>query len=138
MLEDSTMKSIAKARGCASAAQVALAWNLERGVIVIPKSGKTAHQVENFKVREQCKLTPSDMAALKAIDKKVRYWDMCCYLGLPCYLGLDGACARIPVAADYCISNLTSTPPGTQSAKAPWFAIDPKAADKSCPKLPGS
>jgi hypothetical protein len=134
MLGDSTLKSIASARACASAAQVALVWNLERGVIVIPKSGNTSHQLENYNAQRQCKLTPSDMLAFKAIDKKMRYWDICCVLGLPCYLGLDGACATTPVAADFC----TSTPVGTQTAKAPWFAVDAKAADKSCPKLPGA
>jgi diketogulonate reductase-like aldo/keto reductase len=132
MLQDPTLVSIAKARNCASPAQVALSWNVARGVSVVPKSQHTARQIENYNALRQCKLTAADMAAIKAVDRKARYWDMCCAMGLPCFLGQDGACATTPVAADYC----QIATKNVQTAKAPYFALDVKATDKSCPKLP--
>jgi len=118
MLEDVVLNRIAKKRGCASAAQVALAWNVKRGIPVIPRAGKDAHQIENYKTLQQCMLTDADMASIKRLDIKARYWDMCCSLGLPCYLGLDGALDEAPVSDDYC-----AVTPGIGRATGPlWKA----------------
>jgi alcohol dehydrogenase (NADP+) len=105
MIEDPTLKKIAKARGC-TPAQVALVWNLNRNITVIPKAFNAVHQVENYEARTKCKLTDADMAAVKALDEDGkagrRYWDMCCAMNLPCFLGLQDAAAAPPVSADYC------------------------------------
>lgn len=89
LLQDETLTRIAKKRGCASAAQVALAWNLKRGITVIPRAKEESHQKENYRTVSDCKLTDADMASIKRLDIKARYWDMCCTLGLPCYLGME-------------------------------------------------
>jgi diketogulonate reductase-like aldo/keto reductase len=122
MLDDPVLKSIAKARGC-SPAQVALKWNLERKVPVIVKSTSHAHQLENYEANANCKLTPEDLAKIKALDKNGaggrRYWDMCCAMHAPCFLGLQDAAAHAPVAADYC----------TDPWKAGSMAYNPQRTD---------
>jgi len=104
MLDDPVLKSIAKARGC-TPAQVAIKWNLERKVPVIVKAFYHDHQVENYEAN-QCKLQPEDLAKIKALDKDgtagKRFWDMCCAMYAPCYLGLQDAPLTTPVPADYC------------------------------------
>jgi hypothetical protein len=105
MLDDPTLKKIAAARGC-TPAQVSLVWNLNRNITVIPKAFNPIHQVENYEARTKCRLTDDDMAAIKALDQGGkagrRYWDMCCAMHLPCFLGLQDAPATTPVSADYC------------------------------------
>jgi alcohol dehydrogenase (NADP+) len=105
MLDDPVLKKIAAARGC-TPAQVALVWNLNRNITVIPKAFNAIHQVENYEARTKCKLTDADMASIKGLDEDGkagrRYWDMCCSLNLPCYLGLQDAAVAGPVSADYC------------------------------------
>jgi alcohol dehydrogenase (NADP+) len=119
ILQDVTLNRIAKKRGCSSAAQVALAWNLKRGITVIPKAEKLEHQKENYLTVSQCKLTDADMASIKRLDLKARYWDMCCSLGLPCYLGLDGALDEPPVSDDYCAFT-----PGITKATNSYFRAE--------------
>jgi alcohol dehydrogenase (NADP+) len=113
MLDDPTLKKIAAARSC-TPAQVALVWNLNRNITVIPKAFNPIHQVENYEARTKCKLDDADMAAIKALDEGGkagrRYWDMCCSLRLPCYLGLQDAPAAGPVAADYCTQKWNTLP----------------------------
>jgi len=120
LLEDVTLNRIAKKRGCASAAQVALAWSLKRGITVIPKAEKVEHQKENYRTVSDCKLTDNDMASIKRLDLKARYWDMCCSLGQPCYLGLDGALDEPPVSDDYC----AYTPGITKVSNSPLFKAE--------------
>lgn len=106
MIQDPVLKKIATARDC-TPAQVSLVWNLARNVTVIPKAENVIHQVENYEAHSKCKLTTGDLATIKALDKDGkggrRYWDMCCYMSLPCYHGLqDGPTANEPALADYC------------------------------------
>jgi len=80
--------------------------NLNRNITVIPKAYNALHQVENYEARMKCKLTDADMTAIRGLDENGtagrRYWDMCCVLRMPCYLGLQDAPAAGPVSADYC------------------------------------
>lgn len=52
-----------------TAAQVMLRWNIQRGVIVIPKSTHVSRMEENFNVFDFV-LSDEDMAAIAALDKK--------------------------------------------------------------------
>jgi alcohol dehydrogenase (NADP+) len=69
ILSHSTITSIAQAKGCAPA-QVVLAWNMRRDVVVIPKAGKTAHQKENLAAYEKCQLDDEDVKKINEISKK--------------------------------------------------------------------
>ena len=50
-----------------TAAQVALRWNAQRGVVVIPKSTHKERMAENFSIWDFA-LTDEDMAAIAALD----------------------------------------------------------------------
>ncbi len=52
-----------------STAQVILRWNIQRGVVVIPKSVHKERMAENFNVFDFT-LTDEDMTAIAALDKK--------------------------------------------------------------------
>ncbi len=56
------------AKYCKSTAQVMLRWNIQRGVVVIPKSIHKERMVENFNVFDFT-LTDEDMTAIAALDK---------------------------------------------------------------------
>ena len=56
---------IGKAHG-KTAAQVALKWNLQRGVAVIPRSTDTAHRAENIDL--DFKLSEDEMKSISALD----------------------------------------------------------------------
>lgn len=51
-----------------TSAQVMLRWNIQRGVIVLPKSTHRERMIENFNVFD-FKLSGEDMAAIAALDK---------------------------------------------------------------------
>ena len=51
-----------------TAAQVMLRWNIQRGVVVIPKSTHIGRMEENFKVFDFA-LSDEDMTAISALDK---------------------------------------------------------------------
>ena len=50
-----------------TAAQVALRWNAQRGVVIIPKSTHRERMAENFSIWDFA-LTDGDMAAIAALD----------------------------------------------------------------------
>lgn len=67
LFEDEVLKSIGE-KYHKSTAQVMLRWNIQRGVVVIPKSTHYERMVENFNVFD-FKLSDEDMQAIKALDK---------------------------------------------------------------------
>jgi alcohol dehydrogenase (NADP+) len=91
MTANPTLLAIGQERGC-SAAQIALVWNVKRGVAVIPKAVKAEHQAENIQV-EKCaiKLTDEDMRKIADISKQYsgRFNNPCKSMKMPCYEGLD-------------------------------------------------
>lgn len=67
LFDDPTLTEVAARHG-RSAAQVALRWNLQRGVPVIPKSTHRARMAENLAVWDFA-LDEGEMARLAALDK---------------------------------------------------------------------
>ena len=67
LFEDKVLKSIGE-KYHKSTAQIMLRWNIQRGVVVIPKSTHYERMVENFNVFD-FKLSDEDMQAIKALDK---------------------------------------------------------------------
>jgi alcohol dehydrogenase (NADP+) len=91
LLTNPKLNAIAKAKGC-TAAQVALAWNMARKVVVIPKAAQEAHQKENIATIEKCKLQAEDMEKMKALQVPLRLMNVPCRpLGNACFQGLEGA-----------------------------------------------
>jgi len=68
LLEDGVMKEIAKDRAC-TPAQVALAWNMERGAVVIPKSMHERFIEENLGSLN-CRLLEQDYPRIEALGKR--------------------------------------------------------------------
>ena len=66
--EDETLVRIGRQYG-KTPAQVMLRWNIERGVVVIPKSTHVERMKENFDVFD-FQLSDEDKAAISALDKK--------------------------------------------------------------------
>jgi alcohol dehydrogenase (NADP+) len=81
ILQTDVVTSIAKARGC-TPAQVVLAWNLHRKVVVIPKASQSSHQKENIATLDQCKITDEDAAKFKQITDRIRFYPNACGYGL--------------------------------------------------------
>ncbi|MDO6516730.1 aldo/keto reductase [Zobellia uliginosa] len=73
LLENDTIKNIAKARNM-SPAQVALAYTMQRGIAVIPKSINEARLLQNLETLNHT-LKEEDMALLKDLDKGHRFID---------------------------------------------------------------
>jgi len=71
LLEDPTLKTIAE-RHQASVAQVAIAWAVQRGTSVIPKSVNPKRLAENLAAAELT-LTADDMREISAMDRHRRY-----------------------------------------------------------------
>lgn len=71
LLENGAIKKIAKAHQC-SPAQVLIAWALQRGTSVIPKSANPKRLLENFRAAAFT-LTDEDMNAIAALDRHYRY-----------------------------------------------------------------
>jgi diketogulonate reductase-like aldo/keto reductase len=67
LLDDPVLTGIGSARGL-TPAQVALAWSLARGTIVIPKSATPARVRENFAARS-VRLTEQDLERIDALDR---------------------------------------------------------------------
>ncbi|WP_340157706.1 aldo/keto reductase [uncultured Maribacter sp.] len=73
LLENDTIKNIANTRNM-SPAQVALAYTIQRGIAVIPKSINEARLLQNLETLNHT-LTEEDMALLKDLDKGHRFID---------------------------------------------------------------
>lgn len=73
VLTDPTLAKIATAHG-KSVAQVCLRWQVQRGLTVVPKSVNPGRMTENLQV-SGWELTDDDMAAILALDKRLRYND---------------------------------------------------------------
>ena len=73
LLENDTIKNIANARNM-SPAQVALAYTIQRGIAVIPKSTNEARLLQNLETLNHT-LTEEDMVFLKDLDKVHRFID---------------------------------------------------------------
>ncbi|KAL1440576.1 hypothetical protein MTO96_001132 [Rhipicephalus appendiculatus] len=71
LLEDPVIKSIAESHGKTSA-QVLIRYQVERGVIVIPKSVTKERIAENFDIFD-FNLTPEEMEAIDGCNKNFRY-----------------------------------------------------------------
>jgi alcohol dehydrogenase (NADP+) len=89
LLTNAILNDIGRARGC-TAAQVSLAWNMARNVVVIPKAASVAHQVENYATLEKCKLQSEDLQKINAVNVPQRFvmWP-CKGMGYTCFTGLE-------------------------------------------------
>lgn len=81
ILNTDVITGIAKARGC-TPAQVVLAWNLHRKVVVIPKAIQVIHQKENIATLDQCTITNEDAAKINAMKERMRFYPNACDYGL--------------------------------------------------------
>ena len=71
LFENEVIRSLAQARGC-SAAQLMLAWAVNRGTSVIPKSVNAGRLQENLAAAD-IKLTEQEMNAMRELDLQYRY-----------------------------------------------------------------
>ncbi|XP_055970693.1 aldo-keto reductase family 1 member C15-like isoform X2 [Sorex fumeus] len=83
LLEEPVLKAIAKKHG-RSPAQVALRYQLQRGVVVLAKSFSEKRIKENFQVFD-FELTPEDMKAIDGLNRNFRYIRMDFAIGDPNY-----------------------------------------------------
>ena len=72
-LEDPVVRGIA-ARVDVTPAQVLLAWGIQRGTAVVPKSSSVARLTENLAALD-VRLNDDDMAAISALDRHLRFND---------------------------------------------------------------
>ncbi|WEW61578.1 aldo/keto reductase [Emydomyces testavorans] len=87
LIEDPTLAAIGKKYG-KTAAQVALAWGINKGHSVLVKS-KTPHRIQqNFE--SNFELKPEDMKAIAGIDKKLRFNDSSADFGYNFFADLEG------------------------------------------------
>lgn len=70
LLEDVTIKEIAEKYN-KSVSQVILRWNIERGIVAIPKSSNAKRQKENLEIFD-FELSTGDIAQINALDKNHR------------------------------------------------------------------
>jgi len=72
--QNATVKEIAKRNGMTPTG-VVLRWTLQKGAVVIPRSGSVEHIVENITAAEPSKVLDSkDMATLDAMDEAYTYY----------------------------------------------------------------
>lgn len=90
LLDNEAIKEIAKRRSC-TPAQVALAWGMQRGTSVIPKSAHEARIKENYGSVE-CELSFQDHDIIGELGYKYlkRYNNPSKSWGVDLYEGLDG------------------------------------------------
>ena len=72
LLGDDTLKTIASAHN-KTVAQIVLRWNIQRGVVVLPKSGTPSRIEENFQVFD-FELTDEEMQTIRRLNKGKRYF----------------------------------------------------------------
>ncbi|TVY48437.1 putative oxidoreductase [Lachnellula occidentalis] len=91
LLQNTLLKEIAERRNC-SVAQVALSWNVGRGVSVIPKSSHERWIKENYESLE-CELGVFDFAQLEEVGAKylTRFSNPSEEWGVELFRGLDDA-----------------------------------------------
>uniref|UniRef100_UPI0037E90E53 aldo-keto reductase family 1 member D1-like isoform X2 n=1 Tax=Semicossyphus pulcher TaxID=241346 RepID=UPI0037E90E53 len=83
LLEDELLVSIGKKYN-KSSAQVALRFNVQRGVVVIPKSFSPARITHNFQVFD-FSLTEEEMKAIEALNKNIRFVELLMWSDHPEY-----------------------------------------------------
>ncbi|XP_040858128.1 aldo-keto reductase family 1 member D1 isoform X4 [Ochotona curzoniae] len=83
LLEDALLNLLGK-KYKKTAAQIALRFNIQRGVVVIPKSFNPARIKENFQIFDFC-LTEDEMKDIEALNKNVRYVEMLMWQDHPEY-----------------------------------------------------
>lgn len=87
LLEDEVLVSIAK-KYRKNSAQVALRFNVQRGVVVIPKSF-SAHRIkDNFQIFD-FSLTEDEMKAIEGLNKDIRFVELLMWSDHPEYPFLD-------------------------------------------------
>uniref|UniRef100_A0A8C7ZTK2 Aldo-keto reductase family 1 member D1 n=1 Tax=Oryzias sinensis TaxID=183150 RepID=A0A8C7ZTK2_9TELE len=74
LLEDEVLKSVAK-KYSKTTAQVCLRFNVQRGVVVIPKSFTSARIKENFDIFDFC-LSDEEMKAIEGLNKNIRFVEL--------------------------------------------------------------
>lgn len=91
LLKNKAVVSIADDLGC-TAAQVVLAWGLNRGTSLIPKSSHPAYIEENFASRK-CQLRRQDLVRIRLMGRKYlkRFNDPSESWGVRLFEGLDDA-----------------------------------------------
>ena len=72
-MENSTLQRIAVEHD-ASAAQIALAWELHKGYVAIPSTTKVSHLRSNL-AAQKLRLTDENMADIEALDQRDRLID---------------------------------------------------------------
>ncbi len=77
VLDEPLVKSIA-ARVGKTPAQVVLAWGINRGTSVIPKTGRTERLTENL-AAQTIQLTPADIAAISSLDRNHASMILACF-----------------------------------------------------------
>ncbi|KAM6167867.1 aldo-keto reductase family 1 member D1 isoform 2-T2 [Erethizon dorsatum] len=87
LLEDTFLNSVAKKYN-KTAAQVALRFNIQRGVIVIPKSFNPERIQENFQIFD-FSLTEEEMTNIEALNKNVRFVELLMWSDHPDYPFFD-------------------------------------------------
>ncbi|XP_077325226.1 aldo-keto reductase family 1 member D1 [Lithobates pipiens] len=83
LLEDATLNAIGKKYN-KSAAQVALRFNVQRGVVVIPKSFNPDRIRENFQIFD-FSLTDQEMKKIEVLNKNIRYVELLMWSDHPEY-----------------------------------------------------
>ena len=73
LLENSTILDLAATRTC-SPAQIILAWQMQRGVSVIPKSSNPTRLKQNF-AAANIDLSKDEMDQMASLDKAYRFID---------------------------------------------------------------
>ncbi|XP_005405519.1 PREDICTED: 3-oxo-5-beta-steroid 4-dehydrogenase [Chinchilla lanigera] len=87
LLEDTYLNSVAK-KYSKTAAQVALRFNIQRGVVVIPKSFNSERIKENFQIFD-FSLTEEEMTNIEALNKNIRFVELLMWRDHPDYPFFD-------------------------------------------------
>ncbi|XP_061124991.1 aldo-keto reductase family 1 member D1-like isoform X2 [Syngnathus typhle] len=83
LLEDELLVSLAK-KYKKTPAQIALRFNVQRGVVVIPKSFSLSRIKENFQIFDFC-ISEEDMKAVEGLNKNIRFVELLMWADHPEY-----------------------------------------------------